>query len=271
MDTEDEHEEQPEEGAALKAALVDYLRKLTISAWGVVLFIGALIFVDESVGMGGASAALIVPTIVFSVIAAVVSLFVVPASAWEEHVEGKREARRHELEDAVARLGEVAPEEVSLTPWEKLRRVLYDSRKTLLAAVVLEVLVALPFVTYPEVLRADGGGYDAFMTAVMFAMVAPIPLYTAFSLLVDAFSEDTISAADERAERAYREAVKDKGQLVGGLELDEHARRAGGELTVKEQAGGLAIHEEVTLGFDAVDEVAEEDASRGHASKVGAP
>ncbi len=264
MDTDDTNGVRPrEEGSALERTLLVYLRSTAMWTMVAALFIGSAIVVDSVLEMDGASVVIIVPTLVISVLAAVISLLVFPASVWEEHVEGKREAKRHAFEEAAAKLGAPAPEEVSLTPREKLARVLHDSRRPLVATAVLEVVVALPFVTHPEVLRAADGGFDTFMTAVMLAMVTPIPLYTAFSLLVDAFSDDTSSAADARAERAYREAVKDREQLAGGLVLDEHvSSHAGGELTVQRQVGALEIHEQVALDLEGV-AASDEDARVG--------
>ena len=50
------------------------------------------------------------------------------------------------------------------------------------------------------------------------------------------------------------EAVKDRRQLAGSLVLDEHTQgKVGGELTMRQEAGGLKVHEEVALGLDEVD------------------
>ncbi len=82
-------------------------------------------------------------------------------------------------------------------------------------------------------------------------------MFTAFSLWRDARNKESSSAATARAERAYREAVKDREQLAGGLVLDEHARQVGGELTMQQEVGGLEVHEEVAFGFGAEDEAEE--------------
>ena len=54
--------------------------------------------------------------------------------------------------------------------------------------------------------------------------------------------------------KAHELKSKSKEELVGGLVLDEHARQVGGELTVQQDAGGLAVHSEVVLNLEAVEE-----------------
>ncbi len=88
-------------------------------------------------------------------------------------------------------------------------------------------------------------------------------MFTAFSLWRDARNKESSSAATARAERAYREAVKDREQLAGGLVLDEHvSSHAGGELTVQRQVGALEIHEQVALDLEGV-AASDEDARVG--------
>ena len=86
---------------------------------------------------------------------------------------------------------------------------------------------------------------------VVFAafMVLPLPAYIVFSMVADLNDVGSSSVATARAERAYKQAIEDKEGLAGGLALDEHARREGGELTMQQEAGGLAVREEVAFDF----------------------
>jgi hypothetical protein len=83
-------------------------------------------------------------------------------------------------------------------------------------------------------------------TAAFFLSV--LPAWTAFALWRQATTKGTASNARARVEHAYREAVVDREQLAGGLEIDARAGGSGGELTVQAEAGGLEVREEVALG-----------------------
>jgi hypothetical protein len=160
-----------------------------------------------------------------------------------------RAERRRVFDEAVTRLG-ASQYDVELSLNDKIRRVVWDSKGMLASAAALEFFFAMPLLM--GILRGFRFEHP-FNVVVYLAMALPVPLYVLWKLRMNLhFDADALDTV--RAERAYREAIKDREELAGGLALDEHARREGGELTVQAEAGGLEVREEVTLGLDAVGE-----------------
>ena len=191
--------------------------------------------------------------VVFGIAVSFGAALVFPASVWQDYVEAKRAKRRRELIRAAARSG-VVPSRA--TQEERFKQLLSDSSGTLLAAVLLEALLIAPFALNTGMFF-HGSSIDWFFVGFAGFVVLPLPLYIVFSMVADLNDIESSSVATARAERAYREAVEDKKGLEGSLVLDEHARQVGGELTMRQEAGGLAMHEEVALDLDAMEESAD--------------
>ena len=172
-----------------------------------------------------------------------------PVRVWEEQLASKNRARLEEVQTAIARIGGSGAEEVEPTLGDRLEQVLNAQRLGLGMAAVLEVLVVFVALAFAQKVEADASALPTFLW-----VVGIIPALVCVMLGKEVWRKDPTTMASARAERRLREAVKSKEELVGGLVLDEHARQVGGELTVQQDAGGLAVHSEVVLNLEAVEE-----------------
>ena len=157
----------------------------------------------------------------------------------------KRTVRRLEFEEAATRIGAMDVD-VELSLWDKIKRVVWDSKGLFAFAALIEFFLSLPLIG----LIMSGDLSNPFNVVLGLAFALPVPLYVLWKLRMNLHFDDTGSLEAMRAERAYREAVKDRAELAGGLALDEHARQVGGELTMQQEAGGLEVHDEVALDFE---------------------
>ncbi len=229
------------------------------SVWGVVTALD-----DSSLGHLWAITAaedLWMLAIVLGILVSIGAMLVFPASVWQAFDESRREVRRRTLEAATEQLGSTPPDEIELSSQERFAQLIKDSSPALLAGALFEAFLLSPFLLNAWFLYELDGSYSWSVVMFILMLALLIPVFASWSLWRDSRSEETSSSATARAERAYREAVKDHEQLAGGLALDEHARQAGGDLTVQQEAGGLEVHEEVALGFDVADEEAEATSS----------
>jgi hypothetical protein len=239
----DERSGETVEALSVWGALANVTWRYLTRGVGVWAVVGAMWGAAHLSGSNDAS-------VIFWVLGLLVSFgaaLVFPASVWQEYTESKRAKRRRELIRAAARSG-VLPSQA--TREERLRQLLSDSSGTLLAAALVEALLIAPFALNPGMLLRYGGTIDWGFTIFALFVVLPLPLYIVYSLRADLNDVGSSSVATARAERAFREATRDKGGLQGSLVLDEHARQVGGELTMQVNAGGLEVHEEVALGLD---------------------
>jgi hypothetical protein len=171
-----------------------------------------------------------------------------------------RAERRRVFDEAVTRLG-ASQYDVELSLNDKIRRVVWDSKGMLASAAALEFFFAMPLLM--GILRGFRFEHP-FNVVVYLAMALPVPLYVLWKLRMNLHFDDMGALDGVRAERAYREAIKDREELAGGLALDEHARREGGELTVQAEVGGLEVHEQVVLDVDGADEVGVDEVTSRH-------
>ncbi len=171
--------------------------------------------------------------------------------------------RRLEYEAAVSHMGETTSAE--LTMREKLSRAARESKGFLLMSMCVGIPCTLPFIV-----KVTGTGMSDKPLLLAFILAWTGPLI-AFATLWSHVVQDIEGAmAEEHAKKAYRESAGDREQLAGGLVLDEHAARAGGGLTVQQDAGGLEVHEEVVLDHGAKED-AEEASEHAHSSLVEVP
>ncbi len=166
--------------------------------------------------------------------------------------------RRLEYEVAVSHMGGVT-DTIKLTTKEKLSRATRESKVTLVMDVCIGIACALPFVLHMTPLSP---GTDGWRLLGCFVLVWVGPLCVFQTLRMHMVKDVRGAMAEEHAKKAYREAVKDREQLAGGLVLDEHAARVGGGLTEQQDAGGLEVHEEVVLDHGAKEDAQE---ASGHA------
>jgi hypothetical protein len=154
-------------------------------------------------------------------------------------VEARRRIARAQHTRAARALGGVEVDEVRSTFGGRLRHVLRSSRASFIGGGVIGVALA-------------GLGFASeFELGLGILVLWFISLAVAALLLTvrDALGFDKEAAADAQAEAAYREAIKDRAQLGGSLQMSAGSGE-GGELSMAAQAGGLAEAHEVTLGLD---------------------
>ncbi len=176
-----------------------------------------------------------------------------PVRVWEERQELQRQVRLADVHLALERLGEDAPAGIEPTRGEKLRQVLYDQRLGLAMGGLLELIpLAIVGESLSNATAADLFNWANLRFFVAYGVVVSfIPATAAYAIWKEMRRGESKTMETARAERRLREAVKDHAQLAGGLVLDEHASgRVGGELTMRQEVGGLEVHEEVALGLD---------------------
>ena len=172
-----------------------------------------------------------------------------PLVVWDERLTSKNRVRLEEVQGAIARIGDSGVEEIEPTWDDRLEQVLHEERLNLGIMVVLEACVVYAAISLAQTFELDASYFPLFL-----GVVGTIPTIVGVTIGLQVWRTKPTTMASARAERQLREAVKSKEELVGGLVLDEHAR-TGGELTMRQEVGGLAMHEEVALGLDVADEV----------------
>jgi hypothetical protein len=240
--------EPPRWYETLHAVSVLYLKRFTFAAG-----LGLVPILLEVLITGA-----VVVTPIFYIMGAItlggMAAFCFPMEAYDTHRRSRQDADLERLAHHTERVGGPAPEEYDTTFGERLVQVAREVSGVLIGAGLVEAFFIWSWSSHVRRFNESGDwGYlwdYAFITSL-------IPVAGAIVLTRRASSTSSPAAQAVQVRRAYREAVKDKEQLAGGLVLDEHARQVGGELTMRQEVGGLEVHEDVALGLDATNEQAE--------------
>jgi hypothetical protein len=186
-----------------------------------------------------------------------------PIAVAHERTVFKRDAQLRELKRMNAMMGVETPQGAHLSTRDLFWNIVRDSKSTLVGAAFVEACLAFVlFFPLRELLARPEPDLTALVALTAALGVAPV--YVIISLLVRAWRGGGRAEEFARVELAYRHALRDHEQLMGGLVLDEHVGGSGGELTVQAEAGGLEVREQVVLDVDGADEVGVSEVAARH-------